>query len=111
MKEFFESPEAQDYAERLQLIDQYYDALARVFAGLDIGDQALAFWEVEDRIRDELGLSDPEKFEAVMRSVLIHGQEYTSMHELEQLRVMSHGEVFNQSMAEYLRRVLGERAS
>ena len=111
MKAFFDSPEAQEYASRVELIDEYYDAIVHAMEQFGVGDEAVPFWEVEDRVRDTLTTLDAEQFEIMMKSVVIHGQEYTSMHEVEQLRVMSHGEALKLHLASYLTRMAAEKAS
>lgn len=111
MKDFFESPESVDYAERVLLIDQYYDALVKVMTHLQVGEKAVPFWEIEDKIRDEILNDDPAKLECMMKSVVINGQDFTSMHEIEQLRVMSHGEAFKLHLGAFLARTAEEKAS
>lgn len=100
MKQFFSSPEFESYSTRVQLLDELYDVLAEAMKKLKLEDKSMQMWDLETALQDQLHF-DANTVQTLLNLTVIPGQEYTSLHEVERLRIESQAEAFQSTLAAY----------
>ena len=108
LSEFFDSEEAKQFALKVEMFDLYYDVLLAAVAHLGASEDPISCYELEDRLAEDFEISDQKKLELLMESLVIPGQEYTSAHELEHLRLQCQSAAFEHFFQQYTRRVSQE---